>query len=93
MKKQKWIAIMLLVFSGLFAKDAVNFSGTWLLDESKIEDAGNGPRMSANKIVITHEDNNLSLERFMSNPMMGDFGGLIDTNFLNTSLIRRKILI
>ncbi|MBN1895606.1 hypothetical protein JW906_14000 [bacterium] len=74
MKKQIGIiAAMYLVAASLFAGGAVHFSGTWVLDESKLPPAGDMPRMDAKKIVVHQEANLFSSDRYLSNPMMGDF--------------------
>ncbi len=76
MKKQTILAISLtlviLTAGILFAGEKVDFTATWVLDESKVEQT-EGPGMAAQKLVIKQEENALSVERFMSNPMMGDF--------------------
>lgn len=74
MRKQIAItAVMCLLAVCLFAGGAVNFSGTWILDESKLPQAGDMPRMDARKIVVHQEANLFSSDRYLSNPMMGDF--------------------
>lgn len=76
MKKQTILAIsvtLLILAAGfVFAGKTVDFTATWLLDESKLENT-DGPSMAAVKIVVKQEENSLSTERSMSNPMMGDF--------------------
>jgi hypothetical protein len=74
MKKLTFIvalSISLMALS-LFAADVPNFSGTWLLDESKV-DTTQGPSMEAKKIIIKQTTDSLAIDRFLSNPMMGDF--------------------
>ena len=75
MKKHAYFSILLvcLFSASLFAGDAVDFSGTWTLDESKVEDTGGGPNMAAGKIVVKQDDKTFSSDRFLSNEMMGDF--------------------
>jgi hypothetical protein len=62
-----------LFVAGLFAGEAVNFSGTWVPDESKMQPAGEGPRMVPAKMIVKQAGDSLSTERHLSNPMMGDF--------------------
>jgi hypothetical protein len=75
MKKQNILVIsvtMLILAAGLlFAGKTVDFTATWVLDESKLENT-EGPSMAAQKLVIKQEANALAVDRFMSNPMMGD---------------------
>jgi hypothetical protein len=75
MKTQTILAVILtgLFVAGLFAGEAVNFSGTWVPDESKMEPAGEGPRMVPTKMVVKQDGDSLSTARYLSNPMMGDF--------------------
>ena len=80
MKKQSYlfVAMFVLMVAGLLVAAGTDFTGTWVLDESKQEAADGGPRMVAGKIIITQGDNSFSTERNMSNEMMGDF--TISTN-------------
>jgi hypothetical protein len=74
MKKQNYIILAAMCLAaGLFAADGANFSGTWILDESRLADIGDAPRMDAGKIVVTQAGDSLSTDRYVSNPMMGDF--------------------
>ncbi|MBN1779605.1 hypothetical protein JW948_00630 [bacterium] len=66
-------ASVLFVFaSSIFAGNKVNFSGTWLLDASRVEAGAEGPRMSLDKMVVIQKDDTLSTEKFMSSDMMGE---------------------
>jgi len=71
------LMISLLTIS-LFAADGVNFTGTWTLDQSKVQTHGDQPSMAAGKIVVIQDGNSLKTERFLSNPMMGDFTIKVD---------------
>lgn len=75
MKKANWILVMAigLISMNLLGGEAINFSGTWALDESKLTGDPNQPRMDAKKIIIKQNGDSLATERFFSNPMMGDF--------------------
>jgi hypothetical protein len=75
MQKQSLIFVMaiLIIATGLFAAEGANFSGTWVLDQSRITDTGDMPRMDAGKIVVKQSGDSLSTDRYLSNPMMGDF--------------------
>jgi len=76
MKKQTiltiGVALIILTAGILFAGKTADFTATWVLDESKLPQT-DGPGMSAQKLVIKQEENALTVDRFMSNPMMGDF--------------------
>ena len=73
MKTRNILIVMLIgVVVGAFAGEGVQFLGTWILDESKLADTG-GPQMESTKIIVKQASESLSTERFMSNPMMGDF--------------------
>jgi hypothetical protein len=75
MKKASYIIIMAicLIATGLYATEGANFSGKWILDESRITNNEDMPRMDAGKIVIRQAGDSLSTDRSFSNPMMGDF--------------------
>ena len=63
------IGLSLLLVSQLSAQNgSVNFSGNWVLNESKSK-LGDGPfRMAASLLNVTQEGNNLSIERTMNGP-------------------------
>jgi len=67
------VLLVVLTATGLMAGDAVDFSGTWILDESRLVDTGEGPGMEAVKIVVKQDSGALAAEKSFSNPMMGDF--------------------
>ena len=75
MKKQTVFTVVLtgLFLTVLFAGADVNFSGTWVPDEAKMEQGDQGPRMVPAKIVVKQAGDSLSTERYYSNQMMGDF--------------------
>lgn len=75
MIKQHWFIVLFLILSGicLHAAEATNYSGTWILDESKIESGEQGPRMAAKKLTITQDQKQLIIERFISSQFRGDF--------------------
>ncbi|MBN2007980.1 hypothetical protein JW960_01395 [candidate division KSB1 bacterium] len=76
MKKHLGLIVSIIALSAmsLFAAKPTNFSGTWMLDESKLEANDDGrPRMEAKKIEITQDKKIIMINRFLSNPMMGDF--------------------
>ena len=51
---------------------AVDFSGSWALDESKIVQSDT-PEMSPQKLDVKQKDDSMTIDSFFSNPMMGDF--------------------
>lgn len=63
------ISLTLLLCGQMSAQNtAVNFSGTWALNESKSK-FGDGPfRMAASTLIVKQEGNNLSVERTMNGP-------------------------
>jgi len=63
------IGLSLLLISQLSAQNgSVNFSGTWVLNESKSK-LGDGPfRMAATVLIVKQEGNSLSIERTMNGP-------------------------
>lgn len=67
------MAVLCMAAIVVFAAKPVDFSGTWILDESRLEDTGDMPRMDASKIIFKQDEQKLATERFVSNPMMGDF--------------------
>jgi hypothetical protein len=75
MNKRHWFIVMFLILFGicLHAGEVTNFSGIWILDESKIESGQQGPRMAAKKLTITQDENQLTIERFISSQFRGDF--------------------
>ena len=75
MKKLHRFMVLFLTLFGmcLYAGNGINFSGTWMLDESKIADSGEGPRMAAQKLTITQDEKQLTVERFISSEFRGDF--------------------
>jgi hypothetical protein len=60
-----------LAVTGLWAADPVDFSGTWILDQTKTG-AGEEFRMDAAKITVRQTADSISIDRFVSGPM-GDF--------------------
>jgi hypothetical protein len=61
--------LMLLMVSSLSAQTgSVNFSGSWAFNEAKSSPAEGGFRMGAGTYVITHDGNNLTVERTMARP-------------------------
>jgi hypothetical protein len=68
------IAIICLTAISLYAAKPTKFTGTWLLDESKLAPNENGmPSMEASKFEIAQDKNTITIRRNISNPMMGDF--------------------
>ena len=63
------IGLSFLLLSQLSAQScAANFSGTWVLNESKSK-LGDGPfRMAASSLNVKQDGNNLTIERAMSGP-------------------------
>jgi len=56
------ICSFLLIPTSSFAKEDVNFSGKWTLNESK-SDLGEGRFFSASKMAITQEKKSITIER------------------------------
>lgn len=75
MKKQYCFIVPLLILNltCLFAGDVTNFTGTWMLDESKIEAGGERPRMAALKLTVSQDEKQLTVERFISSEFRGDY--------------------
>jgi hypothetical protein len=75
MNKQHWFIFLFLLLLGmyLYAGDVTNYSGTWILDESKMEAGDGGPRMAASKLTITQDEKQVTIERFISSQFRGDF--------------------
>ncbi|MEJ2055367.1 MAG: hypothetical protein P8X42_15735 [Calditrichaceae bacterium] len=75
MRKQHWFFVLFFVLVGMFlyAGNVTDFSGTWVLDESKIESGDQGPRMTASKLTVKQDEKQLTIERFISNSFRGDF--------------------
>ena len=65
--------VIVMAASSVFAGD-LDFSGSWILDESKLEEreGGRGRGMSAKEMAVKQEKNKLTIERFISNEWMGD---------------------
>jgi hypothetical protein len=62
------LIVPLLTSSTLPAGKKANFSGTWILNETKSDFGEYGRMMASNKIVIVHKGKNLSMERFATSP-------------------------
>lgn len=56
-------AILMLLCTAFNTIPATNFSGTWKLNEGKSELGQFGTRASASKLVVTQQDNGVSIER------------------------------
>ena len=72
MKQPILMSILTCLFTISVYADSPNYSGTWILDESKIENNGQRQGAVPSKITITHSDNQFKTERFLPNPMRGD---------------------
>jgi len=75
MLKRHWFIFLFLISFGIYlhAGDVMNYSGTWMLDESKMETGDGGPRMAASKLTITQDAKQITIERFISSQFRGDF--------------------
>jgi hypothetical protein len=75
MLKRHWFIFLFLISFGIYlhAGDVTNYSGTWMLDESKMETGDGGPRMAASKLTITQDAKQITIERFISSQFRGDF--------------------
>ena len=75
MKMRKWVvpAITGMMLTVVLAGDTVDFTGTWILNESKLEETGDGPRMVPEKVVIKQEEKSITTDKYMYNEMMGEF--------------------
>lgn len=62
------LIIPLLTSSTLQMGKKANFSGTWILNETKSDFGEYGRMMASDKLVILHKGKKLSIERFATSP-------------------------
>ncbi len=62
------LIIPLLTSSTLPMGKKANFSGTWILNETKSDFGEYGRMMASNKIIIVHKGKKLTMERFATAP-------------------------
>jgi hypothetical protein len=62
------LIIPLLTSSTLPMGKKVNFSGTWILNETKSDFAEYGRMMASDKIIIVHKGKKLTMERYATAP-------------------------
>jgi hypothetical protein len=62
------LVIPLLTSSALPMGKKANFSGTWILNETKSDFGEYGRMMASNKIIIAHKGKKLTMERYATAP-------------------------
>lgn len=72
MKQSIQLSLLVCLLSVSVFADVPNYSGTWILDESKIENNGQKHGAVPSKITIIHEGTQFKTERLLSSPMQGD---------------------
>jgi hypothetical protein len=76
------ITVAVFISMTMSARDVVNFSGSWILNESKSNLGEGGQRMLAKKLNIIQGENSITMEKIF-NTMDGDERKITDTYTLD----------